>query len=396
MEMNNNDFIKIINDIFQNNIICKIIISNPCKKDYEYKKIVLENKIDHFMQNAYTKKQSFTKNLNTNEVINALCDFSKYFKQYNFFSSELEYMIKFSKSGKLFLTKNKIKNSIEIESNNNNRIKNYIFKNGEIIPPLIDMGIYSQDGKIINSMYDKYKQINRFIELIDDYIKNNNLSDINIIDFGCGKSYLTFIVYYYFKFIKKININMIGLDLKEDVIEKCNKAAKKYGYDTLKFERGDINGYKPKMKVDMIMTLHACDTATDYALYNAINWNVKMIFSVPCCQHEINKQISTDTLPIITRYGLIKERISSDFTDIVRCNLLKTMGYNVEMIEFVGFEHTPKNILIRANLTKIPFSIKKQYLKEVLELKNTFQFEQTLLNLLKNKLREQGLISDSD
>lgn len=395
MEIDNNNFVKIINDIFQNNEICKIIISNPCKKDYEYKKIVLENKTDHFMQNAYTQKQSFTKNLNSNEVINELCDISKYFKQYNFFSAELEYMIKFSKSGKLFLTKNKIKRSIEIKSNNsNNRIKNYIFKDGEIIPPLIDMGIYSQEGKIINSMYDKYKQINRFIELIDDYIKNNNLSDINIIDFGCGKSYLTFIVYYYFKFVKKININMIGLDLKEDVIKKCNKAAKKYGYDTLKFELGDINGYKPKMKVDMIMTLHACDTATDYALYNAINWNVKMIFSVPCCQHEINKQISTKTLPIITRYGLIKERISSDFTDIVRCNLLKTMDYNVEMIEFIGFEHTPKNILIRANLTKIPFSIKKQYLKEVLELKNTFQFEQTLLNLLNNKLREQGLISD--
>lgn len=391
MAIDNNEFKNVIDEIFKNNKISKIIISNPYKKDYKFKKIILENKIDHYMENSYTEKQSFTKNLDVNEITNEISKFSNFFKQYNVFSSELEYMIKFSKSDKLFLTKSKVKSNVEIVSNNN-RIKKYIFKNGEIIPPLIDMGIYTKEGKIINSMYDKYKQINRFIELIDDYIKNNNLSHINIIDFGCGKSYLTFIVYYYFKFIKKIDINMIGLDLKEDVIKKCNEAAKKYGYDTLKFELGDINGYNPKMNVDMILTLHACDTATDFALYNAINWNVKMIFSVPCCQHEINKQISTNTLPIITRYGLIKERISSDFTDIIRCNLLKTMGYNVEMIEFVGFEHTPKNILIRANLTKIPFAIKKQYLKEVLDLKNTFHFEQTLLNLLNEKIKDQKLV----
>lgn len=391
MANENTDFKKLINDIFIDSKVSKIIISNPYKKPSKYKKVVLENKINHYMENLYTEKQSFTINLNTNEVVDEICNFSEFFKQYNLFTSDFEYMIKFSKAGKLFFTKNKVKNDVKIESHNN-RIKNYIFKEGEIIPPLIDMGIYSQEGKIINSMYDKYKQINRFIELIDDYIKDNNLSHINIIDFGCGKSYLTFVVYYYFKFIRKIEINMIGLDLKEDVIKKCNEAAKKYGYDTLRFELGDINGYKPQMNIDMIITLHACDTATDFALYNAINWNVKMIFSVPCCQHEINKQIATKTLPIITRYGLIKERISSDFTDIVRCNLLKAMGYNVELIEFVGFEHTPKNILIRANLTKIPFAIKKQYLKEVLDLKNAFQFDQTLLNLLSRKLTEQGVM----
>ena len=337
------------------------------------------------MVNSYTEKQSFTTNIDIPTIIDQLCDCINHYKQINIFSTEFEFMIKISKSGKIFLSKTKIKNYTKL-SVNNNREKKYIFKENEIIQPLIDMGIYTKDGKIIKSMYDKYKQINRFIELIDDYIRNNNLKSINVVDFGCGKSYLTFVVYYYFRFIKKINITMVGLDLKADVIKKCNDTAKKYGYSSLHFEIGDINGYKPTMNVDMIITLHACDTATDYALFNAINWNVKMIFSVPCCQHEVNKQISSNKLPIITRYGLIKERICSDFTDIIRCNLLKAMSYNVDMIEFVAFEHTPKNVLIRANLTKIPLNIRKQFLQEVIDLENMFSFEQKLYLLLKPKL----------
>lgn len=391
MEINKNEFKEMIDDIFENNCVNKIIVSNPYKSNSKYNKIVLENKINHYMENSYTQKQSFTKNIDCDKIVDEIYTFIDDFKQYNLFANEVEFMIKVSKSGKLFLTKNKIKNKININSSNN-RIKNYILKENEVISPLVDMGVFSAEGKIINSMYDKYKQINKFIELIDDYIKDKKLSKINFIDFGCGKSYLTFVVYYYFHFIKKIDVNMIGLDLKEDVIKKCNDIANKYGYDNLKFELGNIKDYKPQMDVDMIITLHACDTATDFALYNAIKWNTKMIFSVPCCQHEVNKQIKTSEFPILTRYGLIKERLSSDFTDIIRCNLLKAMSYNVEMIEFIGFEHTPKNILIRANLTKIPIAIRKQYLEEVVKLKESFNFEQTLFTLLKDDFVRSKLL----
>ena len=209
MEINKNEFKEMIDDIFENNCVNKIIVSNPYKSNSKYNKIVLENKINHYMENSYTQKQSFTKNIDCDKIVDEIYTFIDDFKQYNLFANEVEFMIKVSKSGKLFLTKNKIKNKININSSNN-RIKNYILKENEVIPPLVDMGVFSAEGKIINSMYDKYKQINKFIELIDDYIKDKKLSKINFIDFGCGKSYLTFVVYYYFHFIKKIDVNMIG------------------------------------------------------------------------------------------------------------------------------------------------------------------------------------------
>ena len=376
-----NQFKEKLNEIFQNNI-AKIVISNKTKKSNEYRRVEIFNKNTHYMLTKFTDKQAFTENVLIDNIQDKICEFLPEFKQFNFFGTEYEFALKISKSGDLFFTKSRVKKVINV-TNTNNRTKNYIFKEGEIIEPLIDMGIFTQEGKVVRSMYDKYKQINRFIELIDDYIKDYKLQTINIVDFGCGKSYLTFLVYYYFKFIRKIDIKMTGLDLKADVIEKCNKAAQKYGYNNLQFKLGDINEYNSNKKIDMIITLHACDTATDYALYNAIKWGVPMIFSVPCCQHEVNQQIKSRTLPIITRYGLIKERIASDFTDIVRCNLLRVMSYNVDMIEFVGFEHTPKNLLIRANLAKIPLDVRKNYQAEVEDLMSAFDFNQTLYSLLK-------------
>lgn len=300
---------------------------------------------------------------------------------------EYEYSIKISKKGKIFYNKikqNNINNLAKMQLTHN-RKKSYIFEEGKVIDVLVDMGIFTKEGKVVSSMYDKYKQINIFIEIIDDVIKKENYKEINIIDFGCGKSYLSFLVYHYFKYIKNIDINMLGLDLKEDVIKKCNEAAKKYSYDKLRFELGDINGYKADFRVDMVISLHACDTATDYALYNAINWGAKMIFSVPCCQHELAKQIKTARHSLLTRYGLIKERFSDLLTDSIRANMLEYKGYDTQILEFVDFTHTPKNILLRAILnTSKSKKIKEERYKEVENIIGDYNINPCLWRLCKD------------
>ena len=253
------------------------------------------------------------------------------------------------------------------------------------VPKRSDMGIFTPQGKIVSSMMHKYKQINRFLEMIEDTLKNetsDRTEPFRIIDFGCGKSYLTFIVYYYLTMIKKMNVEMIGLDLKKDVIEKCNQAAKKYQYHQLHFEVGNIQGYQTEHAIDMVVTLHACDTATDYALYHAIQWKAKRILSVPCCQHEWNANANFDQLAILSRYGIVQERISALFTDTVRANLLITQGYKTQILEFVSMEDTPKNLMIRAVRENVSLKEKEQALLEVNKLTDKFAVKPTLLSLL--------------
>ncbi len=304
------------------------------------------------------------------------------YKQIDAWSKITTFDLKISKKGKVHLGKKKSDNLI-IANKGHNKEKNYILKEGMIIEPLIDLGIFTKEGKVVNSKYDKYKQINRFVEIIDDEIKKDDYKELTILDFGCGKSYLTFVLYYYFVEIKKINVKMIGLDLKDDVIKKCNDIAKKYNYENLHFELGDINGFKYDNKVDMVITLHACDTATDYALYNAIKWNSQMIFSVPCCQHEFNSQIKTDSLSILTKYGIIQERVSALMTDSVRANLLESVGYKTQLLEFIDISHSPKNILIRATKSNISKDKKEKALSEVNVLLSQFNLNSTLFNLFK-------------
>jgi len=379
------DFLTYLNDIFADNIQ-KIVISNLSNKDYIYKKIEIKKVKDKYLVSQYSQTQVFNKNLSQKNLFDFLSDCCQNFKQFNFFGDTNEYSMKFSKKNKLFFNKTKFHSLAKVQTENN-RKKNYLLNEYDDIPPLVDIGVFTKEGKIVASMQNKFKQINRFLEIIDDSIKDKHLTEINIIDFGCGKSYLTFIIYYYFKFIKNIQPNIIGLDLKTDVIAHCNKTAEKYGYDGLKFEVGNINGYTPSVKPDMVVTLHACDTATDYALFNAINWGAKMIFSVPCCQHEVNSQINSDNFSIITRYGIVKERISALFTDTIRCNLLGVISYKVDLIELVDLSHSPKNLLIRANKTNISSATKKSKLQEVENLKKEFNFNQKLYDLLQNQIK---------
>ena len=363
----------------------KIVLSNVADKEQRIQRVQIEKKEKHFQIAQYSDKQVFHKNVDEEELISfCIEELGVNFLQLNAWMLREEVSLKLTKKRKLLFDIKKADNSaLADEVRDNNRKKNYILEEGRVIEPLIDMGIFTKEGKIVSSMYDKFKQINRFIEIIDDELKKKIITHLNIIDFGCGKSYLTFIVYYYLTEIKKIKVNMIGLDLKEDVIRKCNKAAKKYGYENLSFELGDINGYSAPFKVDMVITLHACDMATDFALYNAVNWGAGYIFSVPCCQHELNAQIKSETFSLMTRYGIIKERFSALVTDAIRGNLLEYMGYNVNLLEFVDLSHTPKNILIRAvkNPNKAE-SVKLRAMDEVKRMMEEYGLSQALYRMI--------------
>lgn len=386
--------------------ITKMIISKPAEKTIEYKKIVIERKKEYFQASKYTEKQVFHDNVvpeNLEQYLYSMIEDA--YLQVNAWDAEKEHILLISKKGKLTYKTKKLSNiqsekteaaseqnhlAVTIEQTSDmsytahNRKKNYILEEGQVIPPLVDMGVFTKEGKVVKSMYDKFRQINRFIEMIDDGVREYNKDEIHIIDFGCGKSYLTFIMYYYFTEVRHIKVRMLGLDLKEDVIKKCNETAQKYGYENLRFEMGDINGFKTPFDVDMVVTLHACDMATDFALYNAICWNAKMIFSVPCCQHELNKQMQTDDLSLLTRYGIVKERFAALVTDAVRANLLEVCGYKTQLLEFVDFAHTPKNILIRAiRKPVVPASAKRKYLGEVEAVMEEFHVTPTLYTLLK-------------
>ena len=260
-----------------------------------------------------------------------------------------------------------------------NRKKKYILEEGIAVPFLVDLGVQTKEGKIVNSRYDKFRQINRFLEFIEDILPRlEKERESVIIDFGCGKSYLTFAMYYYLHELKGYPVKIIGLDLKEDVIRKCNDLAVRYGYGKLKFLTGDIASYDGVDQVDMVVTLHACDLATDYALEKAVRWGARVILSVPCCQHELNGQMKNDLLHPLFQYGIIKERSAALFTDALRAQILESVGYRTQILEFIDMEHTPKNILIRAVKQGGPKNNKKE-LEAIME---ALHIEPTLYKLM--------------
>ena len=357
----------------------QIIISNP-NKGSEISKVkirpVMLKETLYFQATEYRGAQVFHENYNKQQLTDKIESYLQdNFKQMELTCTVMQATVLISKKGKVTIKKKQLQTEKKVDLSHN-KAKKYILQEGIVVPFLVDLGVQTKEGKIVRSNYDKFRQINRYLEFIADImpiLPNNRC--INIIDFGCGKSYLTFALYYYMKIICKRDIRVIGLDLKEKVIEDCNALAVRYGYENLKFVTGDVSNYTGEGNVDMVVTLHACDTATDYAIEKAIKWGAKVIFTVPCCQHEVNMQISNEQLQPLLKYGLIKERISALITDAIRANLLEEQGYQVQVMEFIDMEHTPKNILIRAVKEKEGKrkDTKINELTEFLHVRNTLQ-----------------------
>lgn len=341
------------------------VLSNALSKDgiikLKVRPIMLQKQL-YFQVEEHTQKQVFHKNLEADQACIYLTQqMTEKFRQAQIQTANEQITILISKKGKVTIKSKKQTNPLPNISLTHNRQKNYIIEEGTPVPFLIDLGVMKTDGSIVRAKYDKFRQINRFLEFIEDILPQlDKTKQQTIIDFGCGKSYLTFAMYYYLKILKGYSIQIIGLDLKKDVISHCNTLAKQYGYTDLTFLCGDIADYKGVDQVDMVVTLHACDTATDYALAKAVNWKAKVILSVPCCQHELNKQIECERLNPALQYGLVKERISALLTDSIRAGHLEAYGYRTQLLEFIDMEHTPKNILIRSIYEQGSSTDKKQ------------------------------------
>lgn len=343
-----------------------------------------------FQETFYVKEKVYHKNLEKEEAARQIIkSLREDFGQIEITTEEIRATGLISKQGKLTLKVKKLQSKDENGQSTrkreltHNRTKQYILKEGIPVPFLIDLGIMTKDGKIVHTRYDKFRQINRFLEFVEDILARLPKDrEVRIIDFGCGKSYLTFAMYYYLKVLNGYDIRVTGLDLKKDVIERCSRLADKYGYDKLSFECGDIAAYQGADKVDMVVTLHACDTATDYALYQAIRWEASVILSVPCCQHELNGQMKSELLMPVLQYGLIKERMAALFTDGIRAQLLENRGYEVQVLEFIDMEHTPKNILLRA-VKQLNTGHKDMH--ELEQMMEELQVKPKLLELLKNE-----------
>lgn len=338
----------------------QIILSNSRRKEevskVRVRPLLLQGKLV-FQVEEFRGKQAFHQNLMKDEAYEYLQNaMSDTFRQMELASAKGSAQILVSKNGKMTVKVKKnrpVKGQAKIQAPStlldHNRKKKYVLEEGKPIPFLQDLGVMTADGRIVHSRYDKFRQINRFLEFVQDILpKLPKGREINIIDFGCGKSYLTFAMYYYLKELNGFDIRVIGLDLKQDVIDHCNQLARKYGFEKLAFYHGDIASYEGVDQVDMVVTLHACDTATDYALAKAVRWNASVILPVPCCQHELNRQMKNDMLEPVLQYGLLKERMAALYTDGIRAEILENHGYRTQILEFIDMEHTPKNVLIRA------------------------------------------------
>lgn len=360
-------------------------LSNPRKKE-EITKVKIRpiKKKGQFLFQCETfrNNQVFHENLEQDRTISYILEQMEQMKQMQWETKSAVYTALVSKKGKVTIREKRRNTPAKEVCLAHNKQKAYILQEGMDVPFLRDLGVMTQEGKIVRTKFDKFRQINRFLEFVEDILpKLSKEREVTILDFGCGKSYLTFAMYYYLHEMKGYDVRIIGLDLKKDVISHCNALSQKYGYEKLTFLVGDIADYEGVSQVDMVVTLHACDTATDYALAKAVGWDAKVILSVPCCQHELNGQMESEILSPILGYGLIKERMAALVTDAFRAEYLCGQGYETQILEFIDMEHTPKNILLRAVKT----GKQKANGEALRRCEELFHVEPTLKRLLEQK-----------
>lgn len=374
-----------------NSDLILITVSNPRRaqeiKKYGIRPVLIKDRL-RFQVAAYTKTQVFHENLEKDLLMENLTKILPLYKQVQMQTVRGDMNALINKKGKAAVKIGRKPEGQEKRtvSLTHNRKKRYILEEGKPVPFLVDLGVMTAEGKIVRSKYDKFRQINRFLEFIEDILPHLAKDrEITILDFGCGKSYLTFAVYYYLRELQGYDIRMIGLDLKKDVIRECGRLAEGYGYGHLHFYEGSIEEFEGVDKVDMVITLHACDTATDYALYKALRWGAEVILSVPCCQHELNGQIEQKEFGPVMDYGILKERFAALATDGIRASLLEAMGYDTQILEFIDMEHTPKNLLIRAVRGK---NTSEEKWRRTEEFCGQFKFRPTLMTLLEKEKRE--------
>lgn len=387
------EFIQLLEEIKEDGLL-EAVLSSPIQKNGQEKvkirRVMLKGQ-ELWQLAEYRENKVYHSNCTIEETMKKITDWiGTSFKQAQLEAVHFRGIVLVGKKGTVTAKKkHKETSALEDAAQNqpiasHNREKNYILKEGAPIDFLVELSVMTKEGRVVKSRYDKFRQINRYLEFIEDILPALPTGrQLRIVDFGCGKSYLTFAMYYYLHEMKGLDLAVTGLDLKEDVIRNCSALAERLGYTGLHFRKGDIAGYKDEQGADMVVTLHACDTATDYALAQAVSWGASVILSVPCCQHEVNRQIRCKELEPMLKYGIIKERMSSLVTDALRAELLREQGYETQILEFIDMEHTPKNLLIRA--------VKRKGMQPVVKEKKSEQLAQFLqLNTTLQKLLEQS------
>ncbi|MEA5038691.1 MAG: SAM-dependent methyltransferase [Clostridiaceae bacterium] len=357
-----------------------------CARRGEFRKVMLRPVVLREQQvyqlEKRTDTQAFHENLSPGQVREAVERLLSDFAQLDAAAEGMLYSLKLSQKGKVFFSETPAKTIASVPTAHN-RQKNYLLPEGVAVPALVDLGVMTSDGRVVQSKYDKYRQINRFLEYLADLPLESDGHPLRVVDFGCGKSYLTFVVYYYLTELRKLPVEIIGLDLKRQVIEDCSTVAEKYGYSHLRFLCCDIKDYVPDTPPDLVISLHACDTATDHALFNAVTWGARFILSAPCCQHELNLSTGAGAFPPLTGYGILKERFCALATDALRCKLLEWQGYDTQILEFIDLAHSPKNLLIRAKKGGVSPAARQKSLEEAETLLRQLGGENTLYRRLK-------------